>query len=31
MNGGFDWVSLVMGILGFVIQLLGVLADIFGW
>ncbi len=31
MSSGFDWVSLVAGILGFVVQLLFALADIFGW
>ena len=31
MNGEFDWVTLVMGILDFVIQLLAALAGIFGW
>ena len=31
MNGGFDWVSLVTAILGFVMQLFTALADMFGW
>ena len=31
MDGGFDWVYLVTGILGFVAQLLFALSGIFGW
>ncbi len=31
MSTGLDWVSLVQTILTFVMQLLGVLADVFGW